>query len=296
MRAIHVGLALLAVAVWGSNFVVIKHALRDFQPFCFATLRFFFCAFPFAFFIPRPRVAWKWLALYGTLLGAGQFGLLYYAMRADLSPGIASLVIQTQVFFTILISVLTFSERVAWPAIAGLVLAAAGLGVIGLHLDASVTAKGLGITVLAAFFWGCANVVVKKAAIEAKTKVNMLAFIVWSSIFAVVPLTAMTLAFEGGQSAWNSVVHADWLAWLAVSWQSTGNTLFAFAAWSWLLTRYEASVVSPFALLVPVFGMGSSVVLLGEELPSWKLAAGAMVLSGVALGTLVPAMISRRRR
>jgi O-acetylserine/cysteine efflux transporter len=296
MRAIHVGLALLAVAVWGSNFVVIKHALRDFQPFCFATLRFFFSAFPFAFFIPRPRVAWKWLALYGTLLGAGQFGLLYYAMRADLSPGIASLVIQTQVFFTILISVLTFSERVAWPAIAGLVLAAAGLGVIGLHLDASVTAKGLGITVLAAFFWGCANVVVKKAAIEAKTKVNMLAFIVWSSIFAVVPLTAMTLAFEGGQSAWNSVVHADWLAWLAVSWQSTGNTLFAFAAWSWLLTRYEASVVSPFALLVPVFGMGSSVVLLGEELPSWKLAAGAMVLSGVALGTLVPAMISRRRR
>ncbi len=126
MGAINVGLAVLVVAVWGSNFVVIKHALGDFQPFCFATLRFFFCAFPFAFFIRRPQVAWKWLALYGTLLGAGQFGLLYYAMRSYLSPGVASLVIQTQVFFTILISVMVFSERVAWPAIAGLVLAAGG--------------------------------------------------------------------------------------------------------------------------------------------------------------------------
>ncbi|HEY2629620.1 MAG TPA: EamA family transporter, partial [Usitatibacter sp.] len=178
------------VAVWGSNFVVIKHALRDFQPFWFATLRFFFSAFPFAFFIARPKVAWKWLALYGTLLGAGQFGLLYYAMRADLSPGMASLVIQFQVFFTILISVMVFSERVSRPAIAGLVLAAGGLGVIGLHLDATVTAKGVAITVLAAFFWGCANVVVKRAAVESRTQVNMLAFIVWSSIFAVVPLTA----------------------------------------------------------------------------------------------------------
>ncbi len=295
MGAINVGLAVLVVAVWGSNFVVIKHALGDFQPFCFATLRFFFCAFPFAFFIRRPQVAWKWLALYGTLLGAGQFGLLYYAMRSYLSPGVASLVIQTQVFFTILISVMVFSERVAWPAIAGLVLATGGLGVIGLHLDASVTARGVAITVLAAFFWGCANVVVKKAAIESRTKVNMLAFIVWSSIFAVVPLVAMTLVFEGGESAWNSVTHAGWGAWLAVAWQSIGNTLFAFAAWSWLLTRYDAAVVSPYALLVPVFGMGSSVLMLGEPLPSWKLAAGAMVLAGVALGTLVPALIAKRR-
>ena len=296
MRAIHVGLALLVVAVWGSNFVVIKHALRDFQPFFFATLRFFFCAFPFAFFIPRPKVAWKWLALYGTLLGAGQFGLLYYAMRSDLSPGMASLVIQFQVFFTILISVIVFAERVSGPAIAGLVLAAAGLAVIALHLDASVTAKGMGLAVAAAFFWGCANVCVKQAAIESRTKVNMLAFIVWSSIFAIVPLTAMTLAFEGGESAWNSLVHADWIAWLAVSWQSVGNTLFAFAAWSWLLTRYDAAVVSPYALLVPVFGLGSSALLAGEPLPGWKLTAAAMVLSGVALGTLLPALISRHRR
>src|SRR5512147_2299575 len=96
-----IALAFLVVAVWGTNFVVIKFGLRDFPPFLFATLRFFFSALPFVFFLPRPRTPWRWLALYGMFLGAGQFGLLFHAMRADIAPGLASLVIQAQVFFTI---------------------------------------------------------------------------------------------------------------------------------------------------------------------------------------------------
>jgi O-acetylserine/cysteine efflux transporter len=296
MRLDHIGLALLVVAVWGSNFVVIKHGLADFPPFFFAALRFFFSALPFAFFIPRPKVAWKWLALYGTFLGAGQFGLLFYAMRADISPGLTSLVVQVQVFFTIALSMALFGERVSRSAVGGLLLAAAGLAVIGWHIDASTTVKGIVTVVCAAFFWGCANVTVKKAAIESKTKFSMLAFIVWSSFFAVPPLLVLTIAFDGVDASWNSFVNAGWGAWLAVAWQSIGNTLFAFAAWSWLLTRYQAATVSPYALLVPVFGMASSALMLGEDLPPWKLTAAAMVLAGIALGTLVPALIARRKR
>lgn len=296
MRPLHIGLTLLTVAVWGSNFVVIKHGLADLPPFTFATLRFFFCALPFAFFIPRPPVAWKWLVLYGTFLGAGQFGLLFYAMRGDISPGLASLVVQMQVFFTIGLSVLLFGERVSVSALAGIGLAGAGLAVIGWHLDASVTVKGIVTVVCAAFFWGCANVVVKKAAVESKARFSMLAFIVWSSFFAIPPLLLLTAAFDGVEIAWRAVANAGWGAWLAVAWQSLGNTLFAFAAWSWLLTRHDAAVVTPYALLVPVFGMGSSALLLGEPLPPWKLTAAAMVLAGIALGTLVPALIGRRKR
>ncbi len=296
MRLDHIGLALLVVAVWGSNFVVIKHGLADFPPFFFATLRFFFCALPFALFIPRPRVAWKWLVLYGVFLGAGQFGLLFYAMRADISPGLTSLVVQVQVFFTLVLYVTLFGERVSKPAIGGLALAGAGLAVIGWHIDATTTVKGLVTVVCAAFFWGCANVVVKKAAVESKERFSMLAFIVWSSFFAVPPLLLLTFAFDGADVAWNSLVNAGWGAWLAVAWQSIGNTLFAFAAWSWLLTRYDAAAVTPYALLVPVFGMGSSALLLGEPLPPWKLTAAAMVLAGIAMGTVVPALLARRRR
>jgi len=284
------------VLVWGSNFVVIKVGLRDFPPFFFAALSFFFCAFPFAFFVRRPRVAWKWLALYGMLLGAGQFGMLFLAMRSDISPGMASLVVQMQVFFTIGLSMLWFRERVRAATIAGLALAAAGLGVIGWHLDATVTARGVALVLAGGFFWACANVVVKKASLESGARVPMVAFVVWSSLFALPPLIAMTAAFEGLDAAYRACLDAHWDAWLAVAWQSTGNTLFAFAAWSWLLTRYDAAVISPWALLVPVFGMGSSALVLGEAFPPWKVAAFAMVMAGIALGTVVPALISSRLR
>ncbi len=283
---IHIGLAVLIVAVWGTNFVVIKHGLEDFPPFLFAFLRFLFSALPFAFFIRRPPVAWRWLIIYGVFLGAGQFGLLFYAIRSDILPGLASLVVQTQVFFTIGLSVWLFKERISRIALVGTLLGAAGLGVVGLHLDASVTAKGVITVVSAAFCWACANVTVKHAVRSGGKSFDMLAFIVWSSIFAVPPLLLMTLAFEGGDVAWRAVTAAGVGAWAAVVWQVIGNTLFAFAAWSWLLTRYDAAVVTPYALLIPVFGMGASALMLGEPLPPWKWGAAAMVLGGIALITL----------
>jgi len=289
------GLAFLIVFVWGTNFVVIKTALRDFPPFLLALMRFFFSAVPFIFFFKRPPGRWRWLVVYGVLLGVGQFALLFLALRADMSPGLASLVIQTQVFFTIGLSMMLFHERASRIALAGLVLAAAGLAVIGWHLDASITPKGVVLVLFAAFFWACANVVVKKASREAGARIDMLAFVAWSSLFAAPPLAAMTLAVDGGPAVWHAVMNARWDGWAAVAWQVIGNTLFAYVAWSWLLTRYDAAIVVPWALLVPVFGMGASSLLLGEALPPWKLAAAAMVIGGVAVGTIIPILRTHRR-
>jgi O-acetylserine/cysteine efflux transporter len=286
LRPAHVALALLIVAIWGTNFVVIKVGLRDFPPFLFALLRFVFSAVPFLFFVRRPDVALKWLAAYGILLGAGQFGLLYFAMRSDVSPGLASLIIQMQVPFTIALSVALFHEKVAAMAVGGTALAAAGLGLIGWHLDASVTARGVVVVLCAALCWACANAVVKKASLESGHRVDMLAFIAWSSGFAVPPLLLMSLGFEGARHDLQALSAAHLDAWAALAWQVIGNTLFGFAAWSWLLTRYDAAVITPYALLVPVFGMGSSALLLGEPLPAWKFHAAALVLGGIALITL----------
>ena len=283
---------LAIVAVWGTNFVVIKVGLRDFPPFLFALLRFVFCAIPFVLFVPRPAVEWRWLILYGVFLGAGQFGLLFYAMRSDISPGLASLVVQLQVFFTIGLSVWLFRERISAVALAGALLAAAGLAVIAFNLDSSVTAAGIAAVSGAAFCWACANISVKQAMLRSKKRFDMLAFIVWASIFAVPPLLLLTLGLEGWRVGWQSVTSAHPDAWLALAWQVAGNTLFGFAAWSWLLTRYDAATITPYALLIPIFGMGSSALLLGEPLPPWKLVASAMVLGGIALITIVG--VSRR--
>src|SRR5450830_981162 len=149
----HLLLALSVVFVWGTNFVVIRWGLDGLPPFLFATLRFTLSALPWLLFIPRPAVPWHKLAAFGVLLGVGQFALLFLAMRGDISPGLASLVIQIQVFFTIGLSLITLGERVRGYQLAGLVLAVTGLAVIATHLDATLTVKGLALVLAAAFFW-----------------------------------------------------------------------------------------------------------------------------------------------
>lgn len=280
----HLLLAVLVVAVWGTNFVVISHALQQLPPLLLATLRFVFAVLPAIFFLPRPAVPWRQLAAYGVLIGAGQFGLLFIAMRADITPGLASLVVQTQVFFTIGLAMYLHRERVRAVQVLALLLAAVGLGVIAAHTDAHTTVTGLALVLAAALCWSAGNLVAKAAG-----PVNLLAYVVWASLFSVPPLLLLSLLFEGPALMWRSLQQADAGTWLAVVWQAAGNTLFGYVAWAWLLARHPAATVSPLALLVPVFGIGASVLLLGEPLPAWKLVAAALVLGGLALNLLGPA-------
>ncbi len=284
----HALLALAVVAVWGTNFVVIKVALAHLPPLLLAALRFLFAALPAALLLRRPAVSWRNLAGYGIAIGVGQFGLLFIAMRAHISPGIASLVIQVQVFFTIGMSMLLLRERVRPLQWAALALAAAGLVLIGLRADGETTAAGLALVLAAALGWAIGNLIAKRAG-----RVDMLAYVAWSSLFAVPPLFLLSLAFEGAPAMLEGLRGADAATWAAVAWQSIGNTLFGYVAWGWLLARHPAAVVTPMALLVPVFGMAASAAWLGEGLPAWKLGAAALVIGGLALN-LLPTFVRTR--
>jgi O-acetylserine/cysteine efflux transporter len=286
----HLLLALLVVAIWGTNFVVIKAALTALPPLLFATLRFTLAFVPAALFVARPNVPWRTLAAYGTLIGAGQFGLMFVAMRADITPGLASLVIQTQVFFTIGLAMLFNRERLKRIQVVALALAAVGLVVIAWHTDAATTPLGLALVLAAALCWAGGNTVAQRAG-----RMPMLGFMVWSSLFAVPPLLALSLLLEGPAAMAQGLTRAGWGTWAAVLWQSLGNTLFGYGAWAWLMARYPAATVSPMALLVPVFGMGASALLLSEALPAWKLGAAALVIGGLALNLLWPRFAGQRR-
>ncbi len=285
---LHLLLALAVTAVWGSNFVVIKFALAHLPPLTLALLRFTLAFLPLALIVPRPKVPWSNLAAYGVLIGAGQFGLLFTAMRADITPGLASLVVQAQVFFTIGMAMHFNRERLAGFQFAALLLTGAGIGVIALHTDGSATLLGLGLVLLAAASWAGGNMVSRRAGV-----VDMLGYVVWSSLFAVPPLLLFALTMEGWPAMAAGIAAADNATWAAVIWQTVGNTLFGYGAWGWLLARHHAAQVAPLALLVPVFGLATSALVLGEALQPWKLTAFALVMAGLTIGLLWPRIASR---
>jgi O-acetylserine/cysteine efflux transporter len=276
-------LALAVVAVWGTNFVVIRIGLDHLPPLLFAALRFLLAAVPAVFLLPRPETSWRNLAAYGVLIGAGQFGVLFVAMRSDISPGLASLVIQTQVFFTIGLSVAMIGERVRGFQWAALLLAASGIGIIGLNTDATTTPLGLALVTFAAMSWAGGNIVAKRSGVR-----NMLSYVVWASLFSTPPLLALSFALEGWEAMREGLLRADAATWGAVLWQAVGNVMFGYAVWGWLLARHPAALVAPMSLLVPVFGLASSAYWFGEPLPPWKIGAALLVLGGLAIGILYP--------
>ena len=279
----HFLLALAVVAVWGSNFTIAKLALNDFPPVFFAFLRFLLVFVPAALFIRRPAVPWRLLAAYGLLIGAIQFGFLFVALKHDISPGLASLVVQSQAFFTIGLSIVLSGERVKpfqWFALG---LAASGLGVIIVHGGADATPLGVILVLVAALGWAGGNQVSRMSG-----KVDMLGFVVWSSVFALPPLLLLALVFDGRAAIHAGLMAAGPVAWVSLAYQAVANSMFGYAVWGWLLARYPAATVAPLSLLVPVFGFAVSALVLGEALPLWKLAAFALVLGGLGFNLLWP--------
>ena len=217
---------------------------------------------------------------------------MYFAIDGRISPGLASLVIQTQVFFTIGFAMFFAKEGLRLYQAVAVAIAMIGLIIIALHTDATTTFLGLALVVFAGFSWGVANTVSRRAG-----AINMLSYVVWASAFSIPPLLIVSVIFEGGAlHLWEVTLAAPLGAWMGVFWQSWANTLFGYAAWGWLLSKHPAAVVAPAPLLVPIFGMGASAFFLGEALPNWKMMAAGLVITGLIINLFWPALRERGRK
>lgn len=279
----HLLLALLIVTIWGCNFVAIKLALNDLPPLLLCTVRFVFVAFPAVFFLPRPAVTRRQLLTYGGTMFAGQFAFLFLGMKLGLSAGLTSLILQFQVFVTLALAIGVLKERLHLAQIAGALVAIAGFAIVARHTGGDVTIAGLVCVLLAAVSWGFGNFTSKQLG-----RVNPLALVAWGSLVVPLPMAAASLVVEGPALIVHSLTHLGGPAILGTAYIVYISTLVAYSLWSWLLARHPASTISPFALLVPVFGLLSSALVLGEPLPAWKLQAGALVLAGLALNVFGP--------
>jgi O-acetylserine/cysteine efflux transporter len=270
-------LAALSVAmVWGLTFIATKVGVGETSPLMLATLRFLFAAIPMVVFIAPPKApAWA-IALYGLLIGVGQFGLLFIAIHDGFPVGLASLVLQSQTFFIILLAWLLLGERPRRAQIVGAAVGLAGMGVIASGRLAGASLGPFLLVIIAAMFWGAGNVLAKYLG-----KVDMLAVTVWSSLAAPVPLFALSLAVEG-KDGLAALAHPSWKLIVSVLVISYAGTVFGFGVWARLLARHSAATVAPFALLVPVVGMIAGSILFGETLKPVELLGGGLVMAGLA--------------
>lgn len=296
--------ALAVVIIWGVNFVVIKIGLRDLPPMLFSALRFLFAAVPLLLFIKPPRTSVKLVVIFGLFQFAVQFTLLFTGIKLGLPAGLASLVVQLQAFFTIGLAVLLLGERPQAVQLIGALVALCGMGVVAAHLDARATLIGFVLVMLAGLSWAVANIASKQmgkapaGSNAAPSPVSPLSLMVWASVVATPLLLLASWLFEGA-AAWQLAAHNfSWVTLGAVLFQSYPNTLLGFGVWSMLMRRYPTATVAPFSLLVPVAGMVSAALVLGEALQWWKLLAGVLVLGGLALnqfgGRLWARVMARR--
>lgn len=280
-------LAVLIVSIWGSNFVALKLALHDLPPLLLVTLRFIFVSIPAVFFLKRPAVPLRQLLVYGFSMFAFQFSFMFLGMKLGMSAGLASLILQFQVFVTLGLAVVFLKETVSFPQIAGALVATAGFVVVGLHTGGDITVAGFTCLILAAISWAIGNFTSKRLG-----KVNPLALVVWGSLPVSFAMAAASLVFEGPELILHSLTHVSLTAILCTAYTVYFSTLVAYSLWSWLLARHPATTITPFALLVPVFGMITSAIFLGEPLPGWKLLAAALVIAGLSL-TIFGASLAR---
>jgi O-acetylserine/cysteine efflux transporter len=278
MSARDLVIAALLITVWSSNFVVAAIGLTRVPPFTLATLRFAFAAFPAVLFIRRPPVPWTRLAAFGALFGLGQFGLLFLGIREGVTPTLASIIIQMQVFFTAAFAALFFGERVRPHNVIAFAVAAAGLTLIGVKGGNSAPAFGLILALLAALAWAMCNMIGRQV-----DRIYMPSFIIWSSLFAVPPLLIATLWIEGSAALTSTILQPDWEMAGIVAWQSFANTVWGYTIWNRLLGRYSAAQVAPLTLPVPIIAGLLSSAVLGEQIVLWKVEACVLVLAGLAV-------------
>ncbi|VAW18656.1 hypothetical protein MNBD_ALPHA11-1003 [hydrothermal vent metagenome] len=272
----HILLALLIVAIWGFNFVIIKLSIDEFSPFLAAALRFLLAVVPAVFFIRPPKVSWVLVAAFGLAFAFALYGFLNLALEFGMPAGLASVVLQFQVFFTFLLAYFFLGERPRRAQIIGAAIAFDGIAFIALERFEGISLWPFALTLLAALFWGAANILTKVAG-----KVDPVAFIVWGALWSVPPLFALSYFVEGPQVLVAFLLAPSLYQLSLLIFLSYVATLFGMAAWTWLLTKHPASVVAPFTLLVPITGLASGWLVLGEQVSPLEMVGGALVVLGL---------------
>jgi O-acetylserine/cysteine efflux transporter len=280
-------LAVAVAAMWGVNFLAIHASLAQFPPFFLVALRFALIALPTILFVPRPKVPVRWLVGYGLGFGVAQFTFLYAGMAAGLPTGLASLVLQASAPFTLVLGGLLLRERVSRRQWVGIAIAVGGMALVGVARAQAAALAPFLLVLAGGLGWAFGNLASRLARPD-----NPLHLTLWMSVVVPVPMLALSLLVEGPDrivaALAGSFAPAAVPAWLGLAYTCVIATAVGSGIWTWLLARHPAGVVAPFSMLVPVVGLATAAIVLGE-IPGWlELAGGAVVVGGVMIGARPP--------
>ncbi len=288
MRGRHALAAIAIAVIWGLSFIVVRFGLTHFPPLFMAALRFAISAFA-VFLLPRPNVPWRLMIAIGLTLFVGEFGFLFTGMSRGMPPGLASIAIQSQAFFTIIIvACLSRTMPTARQQI-GALIGLIGLIVIAGTIGGDVAPLGLVLTIAAALSWAVGNVLLKRTG-----PIDMLSLVAWLSLIPPIPLLLLSLLIEGPSAITSAVTGARGSAIAAILYLAIAANLTAYAMWGKLLKLYPVQIVAPFSLLVPLFGISSAAIVYGEQLGPGRLLGMSLIIVGL-IAIVAPYGIKRPR-
>lgn len=276
------GLGVIVATFWGLNFIAIKLGVAEVPPLMLVAIRFLLVAIPAVFFMPRPPISWKGLFIMSMTLYVGQFGFLFLGIKLGMPSGLASLVHQSQAFFTLLLAVTFLKEKLHWHHLTGLLIAGSGIGIIAYEQNAGASALGFWMVLTASFSWGVGNVIMRKVTLGVPP-FSMLSLVVWSGLVSVLPTALLSLVIEGFESWKVAYASMDWISLASVAYLAYGASLIGYGLWGRLLAKYPATTVAPFSLLVPVVGISSTALFFGESITLLQGTGSLLVMAGLMI-------------
>lgn len=277
----HSLLALLVAVIWGLNFVVIDEGLAGVPPLVFVAMRFVLVALPAIFFLKPPAIGWRNILYIGTFLSLGQFCLLYLALHLGMPAGLASLLLQTQVILTIVISAVLLGERPTRRQLIGVVVGTIGLGIVVVGHSVTAPWVPLVITLGAALSWAIGNVLSRRA-----KAASGLSLVVWSALVVPIPSFALALLLDGPDTVFSALSQLSLVAILSTVYTAVAASLIGYGIWNTLMARYPTSAVVPFTLLVPVIGIAAAWLVQGEIPTFSEILGGTVMLVGLATAVI----------
>lgn len=269
------GLAVLVMVIWGYNFVVAKIGIAELPPIFMMGLRFTFSALLLVPFVTMPREKMKEIAALSVVLGAAHFSMMFTGLKT-IDASTAAIAIQLQVPFSALLATVLLNDPPGWRRLVGMAVAFGGVLLIAGEPRFAGSLWALGLVIGAAFVWAVGNIQVKKMG-----RIDEMALLAWMSVMAAPQLFLLSFILEEGQFA--AAQAATWYGWGAVAYQAVAVVAISYGIWYRLLARHAVNAIVPYTLLVPIFGVTSAAIWLGETLTARIVIGGAITLVGVAI-------------